>query len=220
MRETFFEGTPAKIPFAYKEILEAEYKEKALTLTEFEGYVISSVALVQHILTAHRHRFDEDKLEWIPIPKAVKPALQNHGQAQKKSGENIDPVKLQQPAPADGPPKASEQNVSKQPNTQKPPTEADTTPDAKQPVKSDELAKLPQAHPQPHPQAHPGPIQRAAADKVYSKEEKKAAVVNKAEEKRRVAEQKAIEKEEKRKEREEKRKKAAKARKLIGGPNP
>jgi hypothetical protein len=38
LRETFFEGTPAKIPFAYKEVLEAEYEKKALTLTEFEGY--------------------------------------------------------------------------------------------------------------------------------------------------------------------------------------
>ncbi|KAG0651598.1 mnn4 [Hyphodiscus hymeniophilus] len=52
LRETFFEGTPAKIPFAYKEVLEAEYHAKALTLTEYEG-----------------HRFDEEKLEWIPIPK-------------------------------------------------------------------------------------------------------------------------------------------------------
>jgi hypothetical protein len=37
LRDTFFEGTPAKIPFAYKELLEAEYKQKALTLTDFEG---------------------------------------------------------------------------------------------------------------------------------------------------------------------------------------
>jgi hypothetical protein len=37
LRDTFFEGTPAKIPFAYKELLEAEYKKKALTLTDFEG---------------------------------------------------------------------------------------------------------------------------------------------------------------------------------------
>jgi hypothetical protein len=41
LRDTFFEGTPAKIPFAYKELLEAEYKEKALTLTDFEGWAIS-----------------------------------------------------------------------------------------------------------------------------------------------------------------------------------
>ena len=38
LRDTFFEGAPAKIPFAYKELLEAEYKERALTLTDFEGY--------------------------------------------------------------------------------------------------------------------------------------------------------------------------------------
>jgi hypothetical protein len=37
LRDTFFEGSPAKIPFAYKEVLEAEYHAKALTLTEFEG---------------------------------------------------------------------------------------------------------------------------------------------------------------------------------------
>lgn len=54
LRDTFFEGVPAKIPFAYKELLEAEYKEKALTLTDFEG-----------------HHFDEQKLEWIPVPKKV-----------------------------------------------------------------------------------------------------------------------------------------------------
>ncbi len=40
LRDTFFEGTPAKIPFAYKEVLEAEYKKKALTVTDYEGYVL------------------------------------------------------------------------------------------------------------------------------------------------------------------------------------
>ncbi|TVY14206.1 Protein MNN4 [Lachnellula arida] len=52
LRDTFFEGTPAKIPFAYKEVLEAEYKKKALTLLDYEG-----------------HHFDEDKLEWVPVNK-------------------------------------------------------------------------------------------------------------------------------------------------------
>ncbi|PMD38491.1 hypothetical protein L207DRAFT_431451 [Hyaloscypha variabilis F] len=56
LRDTFFEGAPAKIPFAYKELLEAEYKQKALTLTDFEG-----------------HHFDEEKLEWIPVPKKLDP---------------------------------------------------------------------------------------------------------------------------------------------------
>ncbi|TVY39045.1 Protein MNN4 [Lachnellula subtilissima] len=36
----------------YREVLEAEYKQKALTLLDFEG-----------------HHFDEDKLEWIPVNK-------------------------------------------------------------------------------------------------------------------------------------------------------
>jgi hypothetical protein len=40
LRDTVFEGAPAKIPFAYKEILEAEYRSKALTLQDFEGYGI------------------------------------------------------------------------------------------------------------------------------------------------------------------------------------
>lgn len=66
LRDTFFEGAPAKIPFAYKELLEAEYKQKALTLTDFEG-----------------HHFDEDKLEWIPVPKKIDPK----GDAEKKQAE-------------------------------------------------------------------------------------------------------------------------------------
>jgi hypothetical protein len=37
LRDTYFEGVPAKIPFAYKELLEAEYKPVALTNKEFEG---------------------------------------------------------------------------------------------------------------------------------------------------------------------------------------
>jgi len=41
LRDTVFEGAPAKIPFAYKEVLEAEYHKKALTLTDYEEYVIA-----------------------------------------------------------------------------------------------------------------------------------------------------------------------------------
>jgi hypothetical protein len=40
MRETVFEGTIAKVPYAYDKILVEEYKEKALVVTEFEGYVV------------------------------------------------------------------------------------------------------------------------------------------------------------------------------------
>jgi hypothetical protein len=36
LRDTYFEGAPAKIPYAYKELLVAEYTDEALTLKEFE----------------------------------------------------------------------------------------------------------------------------------------------------------------------------------------
>jgi hypothetical protein len=55
LRDTFFEGQPAKIPFAYAEILAAEYTEEALVRTEYQN-----------------HHFDERKLEWIPIPPSPK----------------------------------------------------------------------------------------------------------------------------------------------------
>jgi phosphorylcholine metabolism protein LicD len=95
LRDTFFEGTPAKIPFAYKEILEAEYKKKALTLTDFEG-----------------HHFDDDKMEWIPVPKKVEPAgdpTPDPPKPKKQEPVNLNPAKAA--SPADGPP------VSKQPQT-------------------------------------------------------------------------------------------------------
>lgn len=41
MRETMYEGVPAKVPYAYDRILTQEYEEKALVLTEFEGYAFT-----------------------------------------------------------------------------------------------------------------------------------------------------------------------------------
>ncbi|KAH6884521.1 mannosylphosphorylation protein [Thelonectria olida] len=49
LRETTFEGVPAKIPYRYKEMLTSEYTEKALTNTKY-----------------HSHDFDEEALEWLP----------------------------------------------------------------------------------------------------------------------------------------------------------
>jgi hypothetical protein len=37
MRESVYEGVPARIPYAYDKILLEEYREKAMTLTEYEG---------------------------------------------------------------------------------------------------------------------------------------------------------------------------------------
>jgi len=50
LRDTFFEGAPAKIPYAYSELLKAEYGEKSMTLKTYE-----------------KHQFDDEKLEWLPI---------------------------------------------------------------------------------------------------------------------------------------------------------
>ncbi|KAF2205433.1 hypothetical protein GQ43DRAFT_362392 [Delitschia confertaspora ATCC 74209] len=39
MRESIFEGVPAKIPYAYDKILTEEYQQKALVLTEYQGHI-------------------------------------------------------------------------------------------------------------------------------------------------------------------------------------
>ena len=46
MRETVFEGVVAKVPYNYDKILVEEYKERALVVTEFHGYV-NAFALVR-----------------------------------------------------------------------------------------------------------------------------------------------------------------------------
>ena len=38
MRETVFEGVITKVPYAYDRILAEEYQEKALVVTDYEGY--------------------------------------------------------------------------------------------------------------------------------------------------------------------------------------
>lgn len=42
MRESVYEGVPAKIPYAYDKILLEEYNEKALVVTQYEGWVWQS----------------------------------------------------------------------------------------------------------------------------------------------------------------------------------
>ncbi|KAJ3510260.1 hypothetical protein NM208_g15556 [Fusarium decemcellulare] len=50
LRDTTFEGFPAKIPYAYKEMLASEYGKGALSKTEF-----------------HDHKFDVKKMKWVPM---------------------------------------------------------------------------------------------------------------------------------------------------------
>ncbi|KAK3397926.1 hypothetical protein B0T20DRAFT_413696 [Sordaria brevicollis] len=49
LRDTIFEGTAAKVPYRYKELLMKEYGDWALTGKEYENHV-----------------FDEVKMEWVP----------------------------------------------------------------------------------------------------------------------------------------------------------
>lgn len=50
LRESDFEGVPAKVPFAYAKLLEFEYTAESLSKTEYE-----------------HHRFDAVKQEWLPL---------------------------------------------------------------------------------------------------------------------------------------------------------
>ncbi|TKA81171.1 hypothetical protein B0A49_01884 [Cryomyces minteri] len=58
LRESVFENTPVKIPYAYSELLVEEYGEQALTDTSFENHV-----------------FNQDRMEWIPIVEPPEPVL-------------------------------------------------------------------------------------------------------------------------------------------------
>jgi hypothetical protein len=41
LRDSIFEGMPVKVPYAYAELLEAEYGSQSLTNAEYEGHVFS-----------------------------------------------------------------------------------------------------------------------------------------------------------------------------------
>lgn len=52
LRESIYEGVPAKIPYAYDKVLTQEYQQKALVLTEYEG-----------------HFWDPSLKEWVKKPE-------------------------------------------------------------------------------------------------------------------------------------------------------
>ncbi|TVY84449.1 Protein MNN4 [Lachnellula suecica] len=165
LRETFFEGTPAKIPFAYKEILEAEYKQKALTQVDFEG-----------------HHFDEDKLEWIPVPKKLTPTEIRKAEEEKKHQDDK---------------KVEEQK--KQIEQQKKQAQAAkvTKPDAKQaplPPKAADASEPDGPQVVKQPKHEQPPAQKEADTKHFDKEEKRQDSKLEGEEKRKVQEAAAAKK--------------------------
>lgn len=68
LRITDFEGSPAKVPYAYGEILVEEYGQKALTDIYFEG-----------------HRFDSNIKQWVPLRWADLPPMQASGPRLRES---------------------------------------------------------------------------------------------------------------------------------------
>jgi len=199
LRDTFFEGTPAKIPFAYKELLEAEYKKKALTLTDFEG-----------------HHFDEDKLEWVPVPKKIDPKVEEAKkkveEGKKKAEERQKEAEKKKAEEAKK--KADEQKKSEEVKFEPatiPPQKGSTAneqPQGQQPsTPARDAAQAQGKHADPPVSKKPSE-QKAAEEKVIQADDKRDDVVKKAEEKRKAEEQKAVEAEAKRKLEDEKQAKA------------
>ena len=46
MRESMYEGVVAKVPYAYDRILTDEYQEKALVVTDYQGYILPLVVAI------------------------------------------------------------------------------------------------------------------------------------------------------------------------------
>lgn len=67
MRQSVFEGVPAKIPYAYSQILVEEYKLQALANTIYEGYCIAICTLWLFTNAVRSHQWQEDLREWIPV---------------------------------------------------------------------------------------------------------------------------------------------------------
>ena len=64
MRESLYEGVVAKVPYAYDRILTQEYHEKALVLTDYQGYA-PPVDFANPLLITYSHRWNPDVKEWI-----------------------------------------------------------------------------------------------------------------------------------------------------------
>jgi hypothetical protein len=63
MRESLFEGVPAKVPYAYEKVLVEEYANKALTLTEYEGYGYFGCSRMRLMMCMHR--WDPQRQLWV-----------------------------------------------------------------------------------------------------------------------------------------------------------
>jgi hypothetical protein len=78
LRESYFEDVPAKIPYAYVELLKEEYGAKSLTNGDFHEYVpLSPVPqgnffLDHFVLTFSSHHFNDKTKIWDAVKKQAK----------------------------------------------------------------------------------------------------------------------------------------------------
>ena len=56
-----FEGVPAKIPYGYKDLLRAEYGEKALENTDYKGLVPHQALLVPMLTVYDQARIPKEQ---------------------------------------------------------------------------------------------------------------------------------------------------------------
>ncbi|KAF2666158.1 hypothetical protein BT63DRAFT_51279 [Microthyrium microscopicum] len=87
LRVSTLEGVPVRIPHAYTELLEEEYKPISLTRVDFEG-----------------HHFDRDEMEWLPYGDWQKKQQQLKAQAVREQENNEQaPAPPAPPAPPAAP---------------------------------------------------------------------------------------------------------------------
>ena len=90
MRETLYEGMVAKIPYAYDRILTTEYQEKALVVTEYEGYDLPLFGSTQLLLMSFlcSHKWQPEIKEWVKkTPAEIKQERLDRQAARRKKQE-------------------------------------------------------------------------------------------------------------------------------------
>ena len=91
MRETMYEGVVARVPYAYDRILAEEYQEKALVVTEYEGYGSSVWLLMMQLLMDYHcssHKWHPELKEWVKkTPAEIKQERLDRQAARRKKIE-------------------------------------------------------------------------------------------------------------------------------------
>ncbi|PNY26673.1 Protein MNN4 [Tolypocladium capitatum] len=91
LRDTTFEGVPAKIPFRYKEMLESEYGKSALTNRQFHGICVVKCAVIDW---AYRGGLGELYKVSCPTTSAQLPNPARVCQSTRRNANSLPPVRI------------------------------------------------------------------------------------------------------------------------------